>query len=143
MLKIEKTHLSQFSLIFISTMMRPKKNLQQTFCFLNLWLSKALYRCQKSIVKFCHFLWAFINYSFIGYNDKVSFESFFNRYVSTSRYGNLEIRKKIRSINESKQTLKIHTSNSECAIKVYKGSNWRSWCQFLYFLKRVCFYFGC
>ena len=59
-----------------------------------------------------------------------------------SRYGDLRFSKKIRSINESKQTLKSHISISKCPRRVYKCSNWRSWCQYSYF-NWGCLYFEC
>ena len=62
--------------------------------------------------------------------------------ILDSRYVGLKYSKKSKSINESKQILKSHISASECRRRVYKGSNWRSWCQFLYF-KSGCLYFGC
>ena len=57
-----------------------------------------------------------------------------------ARYGDLKFSKKIRSINESKQTLKSHISSSKRPRRVYNASNSRSWCQFLYF-KWGCLYF--
>ena len=44
-------------------------------------------------------------------------------YGFKSRYEHLKLPKKIRSINESKQTLKSYISTSECPRSVYKGSN--------------------
>ena len=58
-----------------------------------------------------------------------------------SRYGDLKFSKILRSINESKQTLKCHISTSICPRRVYKGSNWRSRCQLSY-SKWGCLYFA-
>ena len=44
-------------------------------------------------------------------------------YVFKLRYDHLKFSKKIRCINESKQTLKGHIKISECPRRVYKGSN--------------------
>ena len=44
-------------------------------------------------------------------------------YVLKWSYEHLKFRKKIRSTNESKQTLKSHIKISECPRRVYKGSN--------------------
>ena len=52
------------------------------------------------------------------YSNKVLFESFFSSLLYILKFS-----KKIRPINDSKQTLKSHIKISECPRRVYKGSN--------------------